>query len=338
MASKNPKFSWSGVREDMFHSCELCYIMHYYTAHKGWEKDAEPETRAAYRWKRANSIDSLLYRTLVDALIARVQKGGPNLSEVRRSVLSVLNEAFTNSLTNKEAWYESPKHNAMLYELVYEDALEDALVKQATNRLDTCLRHFKTSQLVKEMSSSTCVIKPVKESFRGGYAYYDIKSRGVRAYSDVQVVHERPDGTVVATLFRTSNEPSSLSQVRAVAETVAANLDVPLSSILVRDEFLLDGTHKDYEMTDELMSLSEQAIEESIDMMSVFLVDKDIKHNEFLGFHEANYSRADSHKDTSCSMNACPYCEAVRRDLELYPLGYDPKLEVLKYASKQKAK
>lgn len=331
MASKNPKFSWSGVREDMFHSCELCYLMHYYTAHKGWLKDAPPETRAAYRWKRANTIDSLLYRTLIEALIERVYNGEPKLSVVRHNVLSVLNDAFTQSINNKEEWYDSPKKNMMLYELVYQDKLDDELVKGATQRLDTCLHHFKGSQLAKEMATGTSTLKPVKESFRGGYAYCDIDELGVRAYSDVQVVHERADGMIVGTLFRTTNEPSSLTQIRAVAETIAQKLDVSLDSILVRDEFLLSGTYTDHVMTKDFITLTSNALAESVDMMSVFLIDKDTSRNEFSGFKDVDYTRAESHRDTSCKMESCPYCEAVRRDLELYPLGYDSKLEVLKY-------
>lgn len=339
MGFKN-KFSWSPQREEMFNTCELCYVLHYYTAHEGWLSSASVDAQAAYRWKKARTMDQLVHRTLVDTLIKRVYTGSPSLKELYASIMSQLDEAFRSSLKSKRQWYHKPNQSPMLYELAYEDEVDASYTNQVKKDLQTAIAHFKGSQLVKELADKTNTLLEVRQQFRGGYSYFDHDKLGVRMYADVQVVHERADGTIIATVFKTTKEPTSLSHIRLIAQVISETKEVDIERIIVRDEYLCDGTWTDFPVSRDTIRLSDIAMEDSVNMMADFLIGGDLKKNEFLGFEQADYNRSREHQraeDNKCSMIDCPYCEAVRRDLELYPEGYDHSKSVLRYKEKKTA-
>ena len=338
MNGNEPKFSWSPFREGMFQRCQLCYVLHYYTAHKGWLNSSSTEAKAAYRWKQANKIKDLMFNTLVNTLIDDIYSDEKmSLSQTKKGILDTLNESFIDSVKHKATWYHKPKSVNMLYELVYEDELDEGFVEETTSTLTKYLRNFLHSQFVKDLSTKGTQLLDVKNKFRGGFSYIDIPVHNVRAYAGVQTVHMRDDKKVIATIFKTDSNPSTLSQIGVVAQIVSNTLNVPMRDIIVRDEFLCDATFEEYNITEVLLSAIKTAISQSIEDMSKLLVNEDIQRNEFVGFEDAKYHRSIEHQkagDDMCTMDSCPYCEAVKRDLELYPSGYDPKINILKYSKK----
>lgn len=331
-----PFFSWSPFRENMFHDCQLCYSLHYYTSHQGWINSSSTEAKAAYRWKQANKVKDLMFNTLVNTLVDDIYSDEKlSLSKTKKKVLDTINASFLESTTKKLAWYQRPKKVDMLYELVYEDELDSKLVKDTTGTLTEYLRNFLHSQLVQDLTVEGTKLLEVKQKFRGGFSYFDIPMYNVRAYAGVQTVHMRKDSKIVATLFKTDETPSTLSQIGAVAQVVSTTLNIPMKRIIVRDEFLCNASYEDYIITDDLLRKTEESIIDSIEAMRELLVDKDIHRNEFLGFEKAPYKRSLEHQeagDDMCTMDVCPYCEAVKRDLELYPRGYSSEISVLKYS------
>lgn len=330
-----PFFSWSPVREEMFYECQLCYILHYYTSHKGWLKSSSVDSRAAYRFKQARKVEDLMFETFIYTLVDDIySKDKITLKETQRKVLQTINNSFKESVNKKEDWYDNPKKIDMLYELVYEDKFEDAVVKKTTSKLNGFLRNFLQSQLIKDLSSNKNKLVEVRKNFRGGFSYFHLEPYGIRCYAGVHTVHKRKDGTYVATLFKTNDKPSSTSQIGAVAKIVADVLKIDIKKITIRDEFLINATYKDYKITDTLIKKTKESIIKSIEEMRELLLEGDLERNEFIGF-ESDYTRSKAHlkaEKDKCTMDVCPYCEAVRRDLELYPHGYDSSIAVLKYS------
>ena len=332
----NPFFSWSPSREEMFHECELCYLFHYYTAHKGWYNKGSSESKSTYRWKKAVKVEELMMRELTEGLIEGIYSDEKlSVANIQKEVLAKINQSFIESTTKKEQWYRQPNKVNMLYELVYEEKLDDDLVENTKKQLNQNLNNLMETKLVKELSKEGSRLLQVRQSFRQGFSYFDYEAYGIRVYAGVQVVHRRADGKVVATLFKTKDKPSTLSQVGAVAKVVADVLDEDINNIIVRDENLFNSTSTEHAMTDSFFKQTIQVIEDSIQMMRRFLVDEDFSKNEFIGFQNANYKRSFGHQKAgkdNCTMDECPYCEAVKRDLELYPNGYDSSVAIMKYS------
>lgn len=330
-----PQFSWSPKRERIFKDCELCYIMHYYTSHKGWVKNSSPESRAAYRWKKSKNIEELMTEEIIEELLNGISSDEKmSIRGIRNNVLNAMNQAFIDSVQNKENWYWSPKKVKMLYELVYDDVLSDELVSEATKNLNSLLKNFTRTKLVSELSIEGNELLEVRKDFKKYYTYINYKDYKVRIYAGVHITHKRNDGKLIATLLKTKKKESSMSQVGAVAKVVSNMFNVDIKKVIVRDEYLTDGTYKDFPLTQTLISRTEKSINDSINEMSQLLVEGNLKHNEFVGFKYANYARSLRHRElqqTNCPMNDCPYCEAVRRDLELYPNGYKRNISILSY-------
>lgn len=331
---KNPFFSWSPYRERMFKDCELCYIMHYYTAHKGWNKGSSTEARASYRWKTAKSLEELTNREFLNHLMEEVHSdSGFSSKNLRLGVINALNKAFNDSVSNKDKWYDNPKSVNMIYELVYTNKLDKKIVNDTSNKIDKLIAGFTKTKFIEELKEDDSEILKVREKFRGGFTYYTIEKLGIRAYAEVQTVHKRADGAIVASLFKTNSDEATLSQLGAITNVVRKTLEDDNAKIIIREEFLLTGKSKENVMSDKLIELTELAILDSVEMMKAFLVNGDLERNQFKGFKTANYHRSLEHNSCVASndnMHECPYCEAVRSDIQLYPKGYDKRIDAIR--------
>lgn len=332
-----PFFSWSPLREELFNECELCYILNYYTAHKGWYASSSTESVASYRWKQAKTIRQQMEMSFVDELIDEVY-GDESFSakRLRSKVLEDINLAVSQSIANKNEWYLRPKSIKMLYELVHENKVSNKLVSDITNTLDDFIKGFLKSQLIKDLSSEGNELIEVKQLFKQGFSYYEVKDLNIRAYANVQVVHKSANGKYIASIFKLNDKGTSLSQVGAVANVVAEALDIDITDVIIREECLVSYNHTDYEITEDLIKLTHAALLDSVSMMSEFLVDSNIDKNEFIGFNKCHYTRSLDHPSISnsdLSMSNCSYCQAVQKDLKFFPNGYDNTIdEIIKKA------
>lgn len=332
MFKGKPDFSWSPYRENLFNECELCYALHYYTSHKGWLKDIPVINRAAYRWKQANRIDQVVSSSFIDGLIKEIYSDKSfSAKRLQKEVMKTLNVKFNESIKQKRNWYNNPKSVTMLYELVYEDELNDDVINNATKTVNQLIDGFLSSTLIKELSEDGSELIDISKEFKSPFTYFKIKKLGIRAYIRAHTIHQRKDGKVIITLFKTDSKESTISQIGAAANLINEHTKFDLEDIIVRDEFLLDGKHKDYPITEDLMDMMLLSIEDSVNMMSEFLVDNNIHEDEFKGLDNITYTRNLSHynqEEKATPMSQCSYCEAVRRDLVRYPNGYDSKLEI----------
>lgn len=331
MFKGNPYFSWSPFRENIFNECELCYAMHYYTAHKGWLRDNPVKSRAAYRWKQASRIDQVISASFIDGLIEEVYSD-ENFSarRLQKKVMNDLNTIFNESISQKDGWYNNPKRVVMLYELVYEDKLDEGIIRKSTKSVNQLIKGFLDSKFIKELSEDDSELIDISSEFKSSFTYFELEELGIRAYARAHTIHKLKNGTVVITLFKTDNNESTISQIGAVAKLIGDNTDINLQDIIVRDEFLLSGEHKDNPITKDVLDMMYLSIEDSVSMMSEFLVDNDIHKNEFKGLNNIDYTRNLEHykqEEELIPMSQCSYCEAVRRDLQIYPNGYDKEIE-----------
>lgn len=324
MVNPNPKFSWSAYRERMFNECELCYALYYYGSHLGWQAGQEQEVYAAYRWKKAKSLPQYMHERLGH----RIKYGfySFNLKGIADQVKDDLREAVKGSINHKEQWYREPNRQLMLQEFVYKgkEALKHPIVSQTMKDLELMAKNFYASATTKEILDKKGQLIPMDKWQDSGFPYFKHpRLNDMRIYINPNVVvHKNENDKTVATIFKTDTKKSSINETGGIALFLRDALNVHASNIIVRDVFLPTGQHFDHTMDDNVIEMMLDSISNTVFEMSSILENDDWRKNKFVGFKNVKLIRNSSHNANE-SNETCSYCECVRRDLELFPDGYD---------------
>jgi len=143
-------FSWSLSRQRLFDECRRKYYLHYYRSWSGWEDDADPAARLAYRLKQIVTLEMWigdLLHSLIEGHLSRLRRGfRPRSQPLHEQARSLLNQQWRQSL--EQRWRENPKHNRNLFAHYYGIEISDQRRGQLRDRLFTCLDHFCESPLL----------------------------------------------------------------------------------------------------------------------------------------------------------------------------------------------
>lgn len=310
----NPDFSWSSSRSRLFEECQLCYGLHYYGAHNGWLDESTPLAQAAYRYKVTRSTEQLLMDVITSNIYKHFYKDGVEKDEMIKDVKDSLNLAVRASRHNKDDWYNKPKQVPMLTEMIEHHHLPDDLVAKVIKKRDKIIKNFYESYTNVEVSTTRSSLLKI-----GQFNSFTLERMDkLKVFIGVHLIYQREDGMYVAVNFKTDNRPSHIDQLGSIALYFKHKYNVDLEHLILRDEFLLKGTHKDYHLTSEDIEEMYEVIEDSVGMMSELVVDGNLKRNQ--GLPMDAFSRNINHSDASGLAN-CPYCQLVKMDLEKYPNG-----------------
>ena len=148
------QLSWSASRHRTFSDCSRAYYWSYYGSWGGWNYDADPEARLAYRLKQMINMDmwagDVVHRIIEQALV-RVRDGQPMASaeEMREGARFLLNREWFES--KDQAWKESPKKFRNLLEHYYEWYVSRDRRHVIRERVFQCLQSFANSDLLKQI-------------------------------------------------------------------------------------------------------------------------------------------------------------------------------------------
>lgn len=143
---EHPDFSWSHSRDDMFRRCQRRYYWHYYGSHRGWERGADEQARAAYRGKNLTTLPLVLGTEVHQRAreIIRSILGGepaPSLEQCRARTRAGLNRVWRAS-QDREGFLRSPKRHPMLLEMYYNLPISNDQLARVRAKLELCTAHL----------------------------------------------------------------------------------------------------------------------------------------------------------------------------------------------------
>lgn len=123
MAELKNEFSWSWSRAEMFATCRRQYFFNYYGAWGGWDKRADPKTRATYVLKKLQTrhqwIGSTVHNALRWVLTTLRDKGAaPSEEATLRALGKRLQADYQDS--GEGLYWEDPKNKRGLLEHEYD--------------------------------------------------------------------------------------------------------------------------------------------------------------------------------------------------------------------------
>lgn len=309
----NPDFSWSSSRARMFEECALCYGLYYYGAHNGWLQSASPLAQAAYRYKVTSSTEGKLMESVTTQVYNHHYKEPLSADEFMKLVRHDLNTAFSASKNHKDEWYKRPKHVPVLTEMIRSDKLDTTLVRETVVKMEKIINNFYKSQTMTELEGRHRIM-PLSR-----FNKFEMERlNNLTVFVGLHLLYQRDDGKMVAVNYKTENQESHIDQLGSIALYLKHKYGFALEDIILRDEFLLEGTNVEHYLTEDDIEEMYEVIEDSVNMMAEHVVDKDLEKNE--GLPLKAFYRNPNHSD-SCGTTNCPYCQLVKLDLQEQPNG-----------------
>lgn len=309
----NPDFSWSSSRARMFEECNLCYGLHYYGAHNGWLRQATPLAAAAYRYKVTRSTEGMLMDSVITNIYNHHYKDEIGADEFKQLVRHDLNTAFSASKNHKDDWYKKPKKFPVLTEMIRTDKLDPDLVQEVLGKMESIVENFYLTKTSEELKDTHKLIHLSRFN-----KFIAKRLDNLTIFVGIHLLYQRDDGKMVAVNYKTSNQQSHIDQLGSIALYLMHEYGFELDEIVLRDEFLLTGEHKEYYLDEMDIEEMYDVIEDSVSMMAEHVVDGDLVRNKSVPLEK--YLRNPYHSDHS-ENNNCPYCQLVKLDLEEQPNG-----------------
>lgn len=146
----HPEFTWSRSRAGTLALCPRRYFHRYYGSWRGWEEDADPETRRTYLLKKLTSLSAELGRSVhrrAFELGFRAAQGLelPSLEELVDRTRSELNEVVLSS-RDRRAFRERPAGRAFLRSAWYGDGPDEEQVERTRERLEASHRELRSRE------------------------------------------------------------------------------------------------------------------------------------------------------------------------------------------------
>lgn len=290
-----PQWSWSSSRKATFDECLRKYYYNYYLAHNGWEDGASSESKQSYRLKKLTGLHLLLGGGVHEAAeftckFIKEHKSMPGEDILRDKIRDILNKAWKES-KNIDLWSASPNKYMMLHEFYYGKKPNEEVINKIKTKLDTAIKNLLTSETLKEILEYDYKIILMEE--RNTFPLNDTP-----IYAIPDLVLEKYDKTMIVVDWKTGKEHNAHSQqINVYCMYLKVKYSVPAEKIKGRVEYLLTGTKRDVEITDESLLLSETEIKKSIGSMQKLLEDKKKNKSKSIKFFPLTKHR-----------KFCPWC------------------------------
>ncbi len=130
------EFGWSSSRGRLYKRCMRAFWFRHYGMWDGWNRNAHPGRRIAYRLSKMNSLipwSGNLVHDTVEWAVMRIAKRLPvNLDDAQRRMRSDMVRGWRESRGSD--WATKPKHNLNLSEMYYEGETPEVQAKAADMR------------------------------------------------------------------------------------------------------------------------------------------------------------------------------------------------------------
>lgn len=281
-----PEFSWSLSRHKALMECPRKYAYDYYISHNGWLRDSNILAKDAYRFKKMTNLEILFgsaVHDLILSVIGQYLNNGfiPAESELRDRLRSKLNAAFVDSKSRADLWRERPNHFNMLQEIYYNGQLPQDKVDEIQKRLNVCMGNFLNSRTFTDVRTKREMHFVEAERFR--FMFID----GVKIFIVMDFLYrDMEEGKWIIVDWKTGKESfEDRHQLALYALYLQKVLKVKsIDEIGIRNEYLLTGTNKTYQLTETDLVKVHELFGMSVEQMQRYL--EDIHLNQPLGFHQ----------------------------------------------------
>ncbi|WP_078553930.1 RecB family exonuclease [Bacillus alkalicellulosilyticus] len=280
-----PEFSWSHSRHKTLFECAKKYGFHYYFSHNGWLNGSSDQAKEAYRLKKITNLPihfGEIVHDIIEKVIRNFIKTGliPEEEQLTKVVRQGLNQAFIDSVRNKELWFQKPSRYKMLHEIYYSGSLQAHDKQRIEERLEACLKHFLASETFTEVTTNknltfieaeqfhTMMINQVKVYVVMDFLYHDLKR----------------DKWIIVDWKTGKESADDQKQLALYALYVKENRRIPLEQIEIRNEYLVSGTSKTYQVTEADIEALRKQIELSVVEMNKYVIDEDTNQPVELSF------------------------------------------------------
>ncbi|CDQ18665.1 PD-(D/E)XK nuclease superfamily protein [Halobacillus karajensis] len=272
-----PELSWSLSRHKTMLSCLRKYAYDYYISHNGWLRSADTLSKQAYRLKKITNLEMHFGSVVHDLIYQTIQRVIRNqtilteeafIDEVRHH----LNRGFIESTKKEHLWINRPKHYTMLHEIYYSqnNTLPEAKVRKITDRLKTAVANFHSSKTFKEVQNKEQMQFVESETFR------HLKTEEAKVYIVMDLVYKDLNNRkwiiVDWKTGKSSEEDRNQLALYALYLQHKHNIQA-LEDIIIRNEYLLDGTHVEHQLSEQDLINVQHLYQISMEQMKLYLED-----------------------------------------------------------------
>lgn len=244
---------------------------------KIWLRDADSLSKHTYRLKKITSLEILFGSIVHDTVYQVIQhmlNGGsiPAEDKLVNTIRKQLNQGFLDSIKREHLWFDKPKHYTMLHEIYYsqDDQLPDYKVSKIQERLRAVMRNFLNSRTFQDIQDQQRFYFVESENFRY------MSRQGVKIYIVMDFVYrDRETGKWIIVDWKTGKaSEEDRNQLALYALYLKEKFDIEsLDDIVIRNEYLLDGSHKEHQLSPSELSNVETLFNMSLTEMSHYLAD-----------------------------------------------------------------
>lgn len=267
------RFSWSPSRARLFNDCRRAYWYRYYAQWFGWEPDATPEQRIAYRLGKMDTMDTwagTIVHDLIEKAIKKSRWGRPiRGEELKQQARARLRVGWVQSRDGH--WRHEPKRCVNLMAHYYGD--EPGLGKVRTDaiaeRVYTALDHFVTGPF------PPLLARLPRDAWRSIEGLDSLELAGQTVYVRPDLAFDHPDDGTTWLVDWKTGRPSDKDelQVATYALFAGAKWGIPperCRGVLV---YLAQGTERQVDVTADALERARETIEGSMGQMRAALSD-----------------------------------------------------------------
>jgi CRISPR/Cas system-associated exonuclease Cas4 (RecB family) len=282
MARLENSFSWSHSAAGAFESCRRKRYWSKYAAWGGWERQADPLCRTAYRLNKMTNrfcLYGIAAEDCVVYMLDRHQQGKhPTDEEVFDAVARPqLRKAWDES--TQRQWRQHPK-KACLHEHYYPDFCglsEREVMEEIATVVKTCIGNFRAEVLPRLAEVTAEMVVPVGGVGKGEPEHFFLG--GIKIYAIPDYVYVEDGVWHILDWKSGKAKPEHAEQIALYALWAREKHGVAPEQVRLRLEYLFPGEHLDVPVDGQTLLEVCERIQESVQDMSQYLEGGDLERN-----------------------------------------------------------
>ncbi|MBU0677355.1 MAG: PD-(D/E)XK nuclease family protein [Verrucomicrobia bacterium] len=284
MAELKNTFSWSFSAAGDFDECRRRRYWSKYAMWNGWNRDASPIQKAAYRLNKMDSVATLRGQVAEDCIMwmLREKQRGCDLSteEVyEKKARAMLRKAWDESRAGD--WKTRPKQNCCLHEHYYPQfarKTDKELMVDIAESVKLCIANFKQHVLPRlEHIKATDEIE-VATVAAGDPESFELE--GIKVYAIPDYVYRRGDECHIHDWKAGRPRESHVAQLAVYGLWALIKHGIPVENLQIHLEYLMLGETHSMTLSENDLEEVKERISESVGDMRSYLVGGDLAKNQ----------------------------------------------------------
>ncbi|WP_052712147.1 RecB family exonuclease [Domibacillus indicus] len=274
-AKQFPEFSWSFSRHKTLMTCARKYGYDYYAGHNGWLYDADESVKHVYRLKKLSNLPvafGKIVHELAEKAVRLFLGHGYVMSETELigQAREMLNRAYTDSRDRKPQWMQKPARFKMLYDMYYEGELNRMEAEEYKRRLQIVFKN-----LLKSGSFRDITERPQTMQFQQAEEFRFMAVDGVKIFVVMDLLYRdlKADKWIIVDWKTGKEAEDDRSQLALYAYYLMQKYGARVEEIEIRNEYVLTGVQKSYQLEEADIQLMLQKMKQSIHIMRRYQLD-----------------------------------------------------------------